>query len=408
MGQGLLEAMRRWLPRRRNLLLLLFGALVAWGLAEVIVGFGGWDLALLYKMRYTVEGDFAYRNDVEVYRPSDDPALIYETIPGVRTTCERCAHPEESKYESFPVSINSFGFRGPEAELYAADGVYRIVVLGGSNTFGPSVADDDTYPARMQATLDRIAPGRFLVLNAGLNAYVMSQKIRYLELLVERFRVDLAIIQDYNKGRRAFFYEDPGYAGHLGRDPTLYQESLPWLWDSGGGLHRVLMRNSGVARLAWGVLLRLLYVRPSERCAAQDDPKDCHEISEDLHERFQAEGDRVSTRRFAAGIEGLEIPVYVLLPLEARCDGATSRIEDDGSWGRHEHVRYARLCLPEELPEDQVETWTHIHPPSHVYAWYGERIVEELVLPEARKVPGLLPEAGPDQGAGGAAGSRAR
>ncbi|MFH1530486.1 MAG: hypothetical protein ABIK09_07115 [Pseudomonadota bacterium] len=381
---------RAWLGRRRDLLLALVALFLAWGLAEIAIGLGGWDLQLMYKLRYTVEGDFTYLNDVEIYRPSPDSERVYETIPGVRTTCVKCAHPAERKYESFPITINSFGFRGAEVDLEAADDVYRILVLGGSNTFGPSVADEDTYPAQMQAALDRIAPGRFLVLNAGLNAYVMSQKVRYLEVLTDRFRVDLVIIQDYNKGRRAFFYEDPGYGDHFRRNAELYQESLPWLFGVGGGLHHAMVRHSRFYRLAWGVLLRSLYVHRGDRCGPDIAPADCHEVSQTLNDLFQVEGDAISMRRFAEVMARVRIPTIVLLSLEGSCEGAASRVREDGSWGRHNGVSYARICLPEDLPEEELETWTHVHPPSHVYAWYADRIVEELVLPEARRVKGLL------------------
>ncbi len=303
------------------------------------MGIGAWDLGLLHKLWYAVEGDFACSSDIEAYRPSPDPARLYATIPGVRTTGERCAHPEEWKYESFPISINSFGFRGPEVDLNAPDDVYRIVVLGGSNTFGPSVAVEDAHPARMQAALDRIAPGRLLVLNAGLNACVMSQKIRCLEALVSRFRIDLAIIQD------------------------------------GGGPHRFLMQRSGVARLALGGPPPDP-LRPA--VGALRSPGGSPGLPRDLRGAPHAVPGR--------GRSHLEASLRCRRP-----GPADPSLHPAPPGGRHDGVHYARICLPGDLPEDQVETWIHIHPPSHVYAGYGERIVEEVVIPEARKRHGLLP-----------------
>ncbi len=373
---------RAWLRRRRDLALVLVAVLLACGLAEVIVRIGGWDLEVLYKMRYTVEGDFGYLDGVEIYRPSADSELIYETIPGARTTCVKCAHPAEGKYESFPITINSLGFRGFEVDPRADDGLFHVVVLGGSNTFGPSVADEDTYPARMQATLDRIAPDRFMVLNAGLNAYVMSQKVRYLEILADRFPIDLVIIQDYNQGRRAFFYMDPDYAEHFRRNPDLYQENLPWLFGMGGGLHRLLVRNSSFCRLVWGVLLRSLYVRSIEDCSSDESPFACSRVSETLDQLFYREAEMISSRRFTEVMEKVDSPVVVLLPLELDCDDSSKLFDEERRWGRHENVRYLRLCLPTVLPEEELAVWTHAHPPSHVYAWYGEAIVEALLLSE--------------------------
>ena len=390
-GKPTASRLKAWLLRRRELLLVFTAVLIVLGMAEAAVRIGDWDLVVLYKMRYVAEGDFNYEDGAEVYRPSGDSERIYETIPGARTTCINCAHPAEEKYQSFPITINSLGFRGPEVEVSPDDDLFHVLVLGGSNTFGPSVADEDTYPARMQAALDRLAPGRFVVLNAGLNAYVMSQKVRYLEVAAERHRVDLVIIQDYNQGRRAFFYEDPGYGEHFDRNTDLYLENLPWLFETGGGFHRVLVKSSSFWRLLWGVSLRGLYLDPIDDCDLDPGQGSCFRVSEVLDGLFSKEAELTSSRRFDEVVEGIGCPVVVLLPMQSICEEGSHQIGKDGRWGVHDNVQYARLCLPADLPQEELDVWTHIHPPSHVYAWYGERIVEELVLPMAGDVKGLLP-----------------
>lgn len=40
---------------------------------------------------------------------------------------------------------NEFGFRGPNRALDKPDGVFRILVLGDSYTYGLGVANDETY-----------------------------------------------------------------------------------------------------------------------------------------------------------------------------------------------------------------------------------------------------------------------
>lgn len=52
---------------------------------------------------------------------------------------------------------------GPEFADAKPNGIFRIVCLGDSCThFGP-----DSYPEKLQALLNEVAPGRFEVINAG-------------------------------------------------------------------------------------------------------------------------------------------------------------------------------------------------------------------------------------------------
>lgn len=65
-------------------------------------------------------------------------------------------------------SINSFGFRGPEFSPVKEDGVYRIVALGGSTTYGSGVDDAHTYPALLEKYLNGISGRRVEVINGGI------------------------------------------------------------------------------------------------------------------------------------------------------------------------------------------------------------------------------------------------
>lgn len=81
-----------------------------------------------------------------------------------------------------PSRINNIGLRGADVRLPVADRDI-VVCLGDSVTYGYGVADAESYPACLQAALDRVSPGRFLVLNAGVNAYpthLMREKLRHL------------------------------------------------------------------------------------------------------------------------------------------------------------------------------------------------------------------------------------
>jgi len=77
--------------------------------------------------------------------------------------------------------INSYGLRGGAVDL--SPGKEVILCLGDSVTYGYGVDDAHTYPALLQAALDRKYPGRYVVLDGGVDAYPLTfedQKLRYL------------------------------------------------------------------------------------------------------------------------------------------------------------------------------------------------------------------------------------
>src|SRR5262245_56564360 len=64
-----------------------------------------------------------------------------------------------------PFSTNALGLRDNEVEN---DDATRILALGDSCTWGWSVAQDASYPVRLQQLLDeRAGRGRYRVINAG-------------------------------------------------------------------------------------------------------------------------------------------------------------------------------------------------------------------------------------------------
>jgi lysophospholipase L1-like esterase len=80
-----------------------------------------------------------------------------------------------------PSHINSYGLRGGPVDL--SPGKELILCLGDSVTYGYGVDDAHTYPARLQAALEHKYPGRYVVLNGGVDAYPLAfedQKFLYL------------------------------------------------------------------------------------------------------------------------------------------------------------------------------------------------------------------------------------
>jgi lysophospholipase L1-like esterase len=87
-----------------------------------------------------------------------------------RPSCEGYLH-------DTPFHTNSVGLRGPEL---SGDRPTRILAAGDSCTWGWRVADHESYPAVLQALLDRAVPGRYAVANAGVPGYTSHQGVVYL------------------------------------------------------------------------------------------------------------------------------------------------------------------------------------------------------------------------------------
>ena len=85
--------------------------------------------------------------------------------------------PNQQAYTlSFPVTINSLGFRGPELKT----GLQRVLCLGDSITFGYGVGDETPFPRQLEDRLNRDG-AEFEVINAGVQRYFTYQEIDQLE-----------------------------------------------------------------------------------------------------------------------------------------------------------------------------------------------------------------------------------
>lgn len=87
-------------------------------------------------------------------------------------------------FQKAGIEINSLGFRGPEIVTVKPAGVFRLVALGDSATFGDRSRRDGPYATRLQARLDlrRDCSARIEVLNAGVEGY----QARHVHARVER------------------------------------------------------------------------------------------------------------------------------------------------------------------------------------------------------------------------------
>ncbi|MBM3265692.1 MAG: hypothetical protein FJY97_20035 [candidate division Zixibacteria bacterium] len=109
------------------------------------------------------------------------------------------AQPEQTvniiKPEDIDLSFNTNGFRDRDYAKEKPFGVFRILVLGNSATFGVSVASGQTYVKQLEERLNTEGEGiRFEVMNAGVPSWNMSYQEKYLETEGLAFQPDMVMV----------------------------------------------------------------------------------------------------------------------------------------------------------------------------------------------------------------------
>lgn len=165
-----------------------------------------------------------YYEDSSISRlyQSADAVALYSLKPNAQIDID-------AGYKKIHMSINDAGFRN-DFEVRSQTDKYRIVMIGGSNTFGFNVDDSETYAAFMQKEFEEKYPGRVEVINAGIPAYVATQKLAYARKIIAEYNPNMLIIQNYNSGRRAFLQDDVKIPDFLYQDKELFAESIPFLF----------------------------------------------------------------------------------------------------------------------------------------------------------------------------------
>jgi hypothetical protein len=115
------------------------------------------------------------------------------------TRGQRLAANYDGWFAGVPVRTNSLGFR--DRRDYSLDkppGVFRILVLGDSVTFGHGTLDDTTYPYLLEQELRRWRPDvKWEVWNLGVPGYNTAQELQYLYEIGPRAEPDLVIVGFY-------------------------------------------------------------------------------------------------------------------------------------------------------------------------------------------------------------------
>ena len=128
-----------------------------------------------------------------------------------------------------PISINSFGFRGPEISEDKPANRLRIAFLGGSTTYCAEVSSNEmTWPHLVWKALHERWPGLDLdYINAGVPGYSTRALLPALEKRVARFSPDIIVIYEATNDLSANSYEMARDQGVIADRPQV--DDFDWL-----------------------------------------------------------------------------------------------------------------------------------------------------------------------------------
>jgi len=169
---------------------LMFSALtttVVFGAAEMGLMAAGWP---------KVEGRFTHKN---VFWTADAGLDGYD-MP----------HNEEST--SFKVTTDDNGLRVPIHDVDKRPGTHRVMTLGCSTTFGWGVADQESYPARLESLIRASGHGQTEVINGGQPGYTTFQGRILWEETLKHYSPDVVLIGFVVQDSRKAQYSDKSQA----------------------------------------------------------------------------------------------------------------------------------------------------------------------------------------------------
>lgn len=357
--------MRRYkLRSKRSRRHKLFGMLcfiLIWISLEGLVFFTRYDAKLLKPVLSYVQG-FPDSSGRALFKVADSNKL-YELNKLFASNTVASIQPQEEN-ESIDMCINEFGFRG------AFDGIAkkdkkRVLFLGGSNTFGISVSDKDTYTE----ILARDYGNDYEYINAGVIGYVMSQKIAYAEEIIERYDPDIIILQLFNRGRRSFWYGDKDFHNHFYNNPELFLENIPLLFSDSlflENVHYGAVKISPLYRFLMAGLNNIKVKAGSQKHDELTYGTVPDQIFKKYYESpFAARKNKEVFERFV-DTYGKQIPIFIFNSTVKNNYSETYVDKKDGFY----QIVFGNKGLSAE--------YFDIHPPAYVYYWYAKEIAKAL------------------------------
>jgi len=134
-------------------------------------------------------------------------------------------------------SNNSYGFRGKDFDPVKPAGVFRIVAIGASTTYGVYNADENTYPAQLERMIRESGYANVEVLNAGVTGYTTTETFINFYLRILNLSPDMVI---FYQARNDVFPQ--GFNGYVS-DFRHYRQP-DYSFTGANYLHRYLFRVS--------------------------------------------------------------------------------------------------------------------------------------------------------------------
>jgi len=134
----------------------------------------------------------------------------------------------------YAVQINSHGLRGAEFSKEKPPDTYRIIMVGGSTTFGVVVLESETIPSFLQQKFDNSKLDvKVEVINAGVNAASSNEEVELIKNKLLDYEPDLFIVYDgWNDLtlHPAYDWQNPTNVGEFALEGTNSNEFLNQLY----------------------------------------------------------------------------------------------------------------------------------------------------------------------------------
>ena len=186
--------------------------------------------------------------------------------------------------------INSRGYRGPEIALPKPAGVYRIVTLGGSTTYGGYLdSHEQAWPHQLQLALrSQYGLSQVEVVNAGVPSYTSFESAANYMFRVQDIDPDMIIIYHATNDVTPRLVDPADYNGGFEARGTwrYLDEDLPR-----SALQRLLMHKLGDSpQLKFALHDRLMAPAGVRKCEldTQQDPPACVNLGMTAEEVLQA------------------------------------------------------------------------------------------------------------------------
>jgi lysophospholipase L1-like esterase len=273
---------------------LLYSLLAAALLLALVEGGARVALALLgdgpppIEVGWTEQPASQYKDELRDTLYAPDPHTFFRLQPSLRVD-------ETVNPRIFDLRTNVHGLRGAELEVAKPPGVFRVMCLGDSCTFGSGAGEAGTFPAKLEGKIESMRRGLDAeVLNTGVPGFTSYQGRRYLEEYGWAFEPDVVVV--------TFGYND--CSGARGGGKRTFSEELV-LSDKEFG-------DSRRPPSPWACVRMAQRLRSTETVAIDlDDPRQ--------KQRVSVEEFRDNLRSIVADCRARDVvPVLVVWPLRSQ------------------------------------------------------------------------------------------